>query len=65
MFRNLIQREQASIRDKPTPALAWHRGLQSGVFEVYLFIRRKHPQAARAILDEFKMNGRNGNIKIS
>lgn len=44
--------------------LAWYRGHQAGVHDAYLAIRRAHPEAAKAILEEFGMR-RDGSFGIS
>lgn len=36
--------------------LAWYRGHQGGIHDAYLAIRRKYPEAAKAILEEFGMS---------
>lgn len=43
--------------------LAWYRGHQGGVHDAYLAIRRKHPGAAAAILEEFGMS-RDGSLGV-
>ncbi len=48
----------------PGPALAAHRGWQVGVHDAYKAIRRKYPEAAKAILARYGMDTK-GNILLS
>lgn len=43
--------------------LGWYRGHQAGIHDAYLAIRRKHPEAAKAILEEFGMS-RDGSLGL-
>ena len=59
---------QAKIRVSPAnligaAELAARRGWQTGVFDVYEAIKQDHPEAAQAILKEFRMDA-DGNITM-
>ncbi len=63
MANKVVQLEHGALHDKPGSGVAWYRGMQGGVFEVYKFLKKRYPEAAQAILDEWGMNKR-GNIVI-
>ncbi len=41
--------------------LAWYRGRQAGIYDAYLTIRRRYPQAAKDLIEAYDMN-KDGNI---
>lgn len=38
------------------PSLAWYRGHQAGVYDVFLFLVHKHPRIAKQVLQNFGIN---------
>ncbi len=51
-----IQRAGSGFKESGVPELAWLRGQHAGVFDAYLALKRKFPEAAEFLLGKFNMN---------
>ena len=45
-------------------ALGFYRGRQAGVYDAYRTLRQEYPQAARALLNAFGMDPKDGSIHL-